>query len=87
MATRQITQGEKAEEILIRLSSADLIDQAEPVRVAPRTAGTSLRLSVPLLRQLDILAKAQHRTRSNLIQYILWEYIRRHAPEGLKKAT
>jgi hypothetical protein len=72
---------EEAEEILIRLSSADLIDQAEPVCVAPRIAGTSLRLSVPLLRQLDILAKAQHRTRSNLIQYILWEYIRTRRPQ------
>jgi len=35
----------------------------------------SVRLSAPLLEALDHIAEQQHRTRSNLIQHILWEYV------------
>ncbi len=38
----------------------------------------SIRLSAPLLEQLDRLAETQHRKRSNLIQHILWEYVHAH---------
>jgi len=47
------------------------------VRAAPNpNTPTSLRLSAPLLERLDRIAEAQHRKRSNLIQHILWEYVR-----------
>jgi hypothetical protein len=35
----------------------------------------SVRLSAPLLEALDHMAQQQHRTRGNLIQHILWEYV------------
>ena len=49
----------------------------EWVTVPPRppTSPTSVRLSEPLLKELDRLAKRQHRARGNLIQHILWEYV------------
>ncbi len=37
-------------------------------------APISLRLSEPLLDRLDHIAQQQRRSRSNLIQYILWAY-------------
>jgi hypothetical protein len=42
----------------------------------PRPAPVSIRLSQPLLDALDLLAAQQHRNRSNLIQHILWEFVR-----------
>jgi hypothetical protein len=36
----------------------------------------SIRLSSTLLERLDASATTQHRKRSNLIQHILWEYVR-----------
>jgi hypothetical protein len=36
----------------------------------------SIRLSSTLLERLDAIATTQHRKRSNLIQHILWEYVR-----------
>lgn len=41
----------------------------------------SVRLSAPLLERLERLAHQQHRKRGNLIQHILWEYVRAHAME------
>lgn len=42
------------------------------------SAPISVRLSAPLLDRLDRLAAAEHRKRGNLIQHILWQYVRRH---------
>jgi hypothetical protein len=42
------------------------------------SAPISVRLSAPLLERLDRLAAAEHRKRGNLIQHILWQYVRRH---------
>ena len=41
----------------------------------------SVRLSAPLLESLERLAHQQHRKRGNLIQHILWEYVRTHSVE------
>jgi hypothetical protein len=55
------------------------IEEAEIVRGSTATPSPiSLRLSVPLLRQLDRIAEEQHRKRGNLIRHILWEYVRAH---------
>lgn len=46
--------------------------------IGKRVAGsvpTSLRISKPLLERLDRIAIKQHRSRSNLIQHILWAYV------------
>jgi hypothetical protein len=40
------------------------------------TAPISLRLSAPLLERIDKLADREGRSRSNLIQRILWGYVR-----------
>jgi hypothetical protein len=76
MTTRTTSKQKAADDILNR-SHADSIAAAEIVRTAPNpNAPTSLRLSAPLLERLDRLAELQHRERSNLIQHILWEYVR-----------
>jgi hypothetical protein len=74
-----------------RKADAKNTDQAESMLAKDRTASipgpsgvrmkpkhnppTSIRLSAPLLERLDRLAAAQHRTRGNLIQHILWEHL------------
>lgn len=67
----------RAEAILAEMNADDMAD-AELVTGEPRarTTGTSVRLSTPLLRILDVIAEEQHRTRSNLIQHILWDWVR-----------
>jgi predicted transcriptional regulator len=35
----------------------------------------TIRMAPNLLKRLDRLAKAQHRTRSSLLQHVLWEYV------------
>jgi len=80
MATRALGDAKLAEAILDRVTPESM-DEAEVVRGEPaRTAGTSLRLSLPLLQILDEMAGEQHRTRSNLIQHILWDYVRSKNP-------
>lgn len=39
------------------------------------SAPISMRLSTQLLQRLDKVAHQQHRSRSNLIQHILWAYL------------
>jgi predicted DNA binding CopG/RHH family protein len=60
-------------------SQPEEIAQAELV-VGQRStsAPISVRLSAPLLERLDRLAAAEHRKRGNLIQHILWQYVRKH---------
>ncbi len=49
------------------------------IAIGRRTSSpTSVRLSAPLLAALEQLATVQHRSRGNLIQHILWEYVQRH---------
>ena len=36
----------------------------------------AFRASAPLLAALDQVAQNEHRSRGNLIQYILWKYVR-----------
>ncbi len=75
MAVKSASTPEAVAELL-SASHVERIGEAEVLQRIPRlTAATSLRLSVPLLNALDALATAQHRTRSNLIQHILWEYL------------
>ena len=40
------------------------------------TQPVAFRASAPLLAALDRIARKEHRTRANLIQHILWQYIR-----------
>ncbi len=76
MTTRSTSKQKAADEILSR-SHANRVAAAEIVRTAPNPGTpTSLRLSAPLLERLDRIAELQHRKRSNLIQHILWEYVR-----------
>ncbi len=76
MATHTQTKV-KAAEALLRTDQSAQIEQAEIVRAAPRlNSPTSIRLSAPLLEAIDGLASVQHRKRGNLIQHILWEYVR-----------
>jgi hypothetical protein len=76
MATRAKIEEEIAMEIVSR--NAERADDFETVTVKPPTP-FSVRLSAPLLEALDALAQRQHRKRGNLIQHILWEYIKSHA--------
>jgi predicted DNA-binding protein len=59
---------------LARSQPAD-IARAEIVRGA-QAKPVSFRASAPLLAALDRLSAREHRTRANLIQYILWKYVR-----------
>lgn len=52
----------------------DEIAEAEVVRGAS-TKPVSFRASSPLLAALDRVAEKDRRTRANLIQYVLWQYI------------
>ncbi len=68
---------EQAAEAFLEQSFADRFDEGEVIKKAPNpTAPISIRLSAPLLEKIDNLAETQGRTRSNLIQRILWEHIR-----------
>jgi hypothetical protein len=60
-------------------SQPEEIEKAEWVIGKPIVGPSpiSIRLSKPLLEALDGIAEAQHRKRSNLIQHILWEYVRK----------
>jgi hypothetical protein len=72
----------KAAETLLARSHADAIGDAELVRAAaPASSPVSVRLSAPLLERLDRIAAAQHRKRGNLIQHVLWEFVRAHGAE------
>jgi hypothetical protein len=86
----------------IKLTRAEMIKYAEEshpediamgqvvvVPARPSPSPTSVRLSEPLLNELDGLAKRQHRARGNLIQHILWEYVlvqRKTRPPSKRKA-
>ncbi len=63
-------------------------DQSENIRPAERVkklpnpnSPITIRMSPNLVKRLDRLAKAQHRTRANLVQYVLWEHV--SAQEGI----
>ena len=60
-------------------SQADEIAKAEIVTGATARP-VSFRASAPLLEALDRLSQKEHRTRANLIQYILWKFVRDNAP-------
>jgi hypothetical protein len=71
----------KAAEALLARSHADKVEGAEIVRGAAHPNPISVRLSAPLLERLDRIAAAEHRKRGNLIQHVLWEFVRRHDAE------
>ena len=54
----------------------DPFGDAELVR-GGSTQPVAFRASAPLLAALDRIAREEHRTRANLIQHVLWQYIRR----------
>lgn len=70
-----------AAEALLARSHADKVEAAEIVRGAASPSPISVRLSAPLLERLDRIAAAEHRKRGNLIQHVLWEFVRRHDAE------
>jgi CopG-like RHH_1 or ribbon-helix-helix domain, RHH_5 len=70
----------EATEAAFEKSNPDLIADGEVVAKLPNpTSPISFRLSAPLLERIDRLAVTEGRTRSNLIQHILWEHIRAKA--------
>jgi hypothetical protein len=72
MATKKTRKQMTAE---LARSQVDDMARAEIVTSVRSESPISVRLSVPLLEAVDRLAKKQHRTRGNMIQYILWEYV------------
>ena len=77
-----VTVKKSHEDMLAELekSQADTIARAEIVASSRGASGSpfSVRLSAPLLERLERLAHQEHRKRGNLIQHILWEYVRTH---------
>jgi hypothetical protein len=67
---------EIADSTLDRARDIDIEDTEVVTGTAKTTAPTSVRLSTPLLKRLDQIAAEQNRKRGNLIQHILWEYVR-----------
>jgi hypothetical protein len=68
----------KSKEQIVRELEQDQsaeIERAEIVRGA-KSQPIAFRASAPLLEALQRLAEVEHRSRGNLIQYILWKYIR-----------
>jgi hypothetical protein len=62
-------------------SQVDDIARAEPIVLARRPAPpTSVRLSPPLLKKLQEIAAAEHRSLGNLIQHVLWDFVKRDDP-------
>jgi metal-responsive CopG/Arc/MetJ family transcriptional regulator len=57
-------------------SQADKIARAERVTVSNPVSPVSVRLSDALIEALDRIAQEHHRSRGNLIQYALWEYVK-----------
>jgi predicted DNA binding CopG/RHH family protein len=74
------TTAAEAEAILRK--SIDFTVAEVVTKAANPTAPISLRLSAPLLERIDKLAAHEGRSRSNLIQRILWEYFRRNNDGG-----
>ena len=57
-----------------KIASAEIVASSRPASGSP----FSVRLSAPLLERLERLAHQEHRKRGNLIQHILWEYVKAH---------
>ncbi len=76
MTMRTTAQSEQEQEIALEIVSKNADSDFETVVVAKSPAPTSIRLSAPLLQALDALAERQHRKRGNLIQHVLWEYVK-----------
>lgn len=78
MTTHTASETDEAERLLAEdqtpfLERGDFV-HGEPAARVP--GPTSVRLSKPLLDAIDALATKQDRKRGNLIQHILWEYVR-----------
>jgi hypothetical protein len=68
-----------AADAILAKDHADAIASAEVVRKEPwPNPPISVRMSGSLLERIDSLAASQHRSRGNLIQHILWEYVMSH---------
>ena len=79
MRTLHDPKADQRTEEAFEKTHAHLIPDAEVVAKVPNpTSPISVRLSAPLLLRLDRMAEKEGRTRSNLMQRILWEYIRSH---------
>lgn len=77
MKTTPAQNESESAEAILKQSFADRMDDAEIVTKAPDpTKPVSIRLSSALIERLDLLAKVQGRSRSNLIQNVLWAYAR-----------
>lgn len=61
-----------------RVRTEDIMNAELVVGVHSPSAPISVRLSPALLERLDRLAAAEHRTRGNLIQHLLWEHVLKH---------
>lgn len=75
------TKRTSSDDALVDESQIDAIRRSAVVRGTPNSNPNppiSIRMSPPLVERLDRIAGAQHRSRSSLIQHILWEYVHAH---------
>lgn len=75
MAVQTKKSREDMQRELARDQTAKIVKSRVVRGVATRPI--AFRASAPLLAALDRLAATQHRSRGNLIQYALWEFIRK----------
>ena len=77
--TKAVPARRMSEEDAIRdleKSQVSEIERAIPITGQGKSAPPiSIRLSPPLLRRLEEIAREEHRTRGNLIQRVLWEFV------------
>jgi len=67
----------------LEASQVEDIRLAEPIDTRAHVPSPiSARLSPPLLEKLDAMASSEHRSRGNLIQHILWDYIRQREADA-----
>jgi hypothetical protein len=81
MMARTLSKKLSKTEMIARHESPDYdpFENAEVVR-GSTTQPIAFRASAPLIAALDRLAASEHRTRANLIQHILWTYVRSQKP-------
>ncbi len=73
---RTMSQRKEEQDVALEIVSKNADSDFETVVVEKSPAPPSVRLSAPLLKALDILAKRQHRKRGNLIAHVLSEYVK-----------
>jgi hypothetical protein len=82
------TKHASSDDALVEESQVETIRRSTLVRGAPNSNPNppiSIRMSPPLVERLDRIAAAQHRSRSSLIQHILWEYVHAYPQKARRR--